>query len=121
MVARKPGSPGRARRKPLKPLRREGREFRRTCSDYARVLCSFCTRAMGALGAPGFPCALIHSEGRCSYLTRAPSCGGKAEVCLSSLRGANGSRECAPDDRLRDEAIHRYFVRQKWIASLRSR
>src|ERR1700754_995875 len=23
-----------------------------------------------------------------------------------SLRGANGSRECAPDDRLRDEAIH---------------
>src|SRR5436853_5880552 len=23
----------------------------------------------------------------------------------SSLRGANGSRECAPDDRLRDEAI----------------
>jgi hypothetical protein len=27
--------------------------------------------------------------------------------CVStSLRGANGSRECAPDDRLRDEAIH---------------
>jgi hypothetical protein len=25
---------------------------------------------------------------------------------LPSLRGANGSRECAPDDRLRDEAIH---------------
>jgi hypothetical protein len=24
---------------------------------------------------------------------------------LSSLRGANGSRGCAPDDRLRDEAI----------------
>src|ERR1700676_5331170 len=24
---------------------------------------------------------------------------------LTSLRGANGSRECAPDDRLRDEAI----------------
>jgi hypothetical protein len=23
-----------------------------------------------------------------------------------SLRGANGPRECAPDDRLRDEAIH---------------
>jgi hypothetical protein len=23
----------------------------------------------------------------------------------SSLRGASGSRECAPDDRLRDEAI----------------
>src|ERR1700760_1782899 len=26
------------------------------------------------------------------------------------LRGANGSRECAPDDRLRDEAIHSYFL-----------
>src|SRR6266403_4527882 len=25
------------------------------------------------------------------------------------LRGANGSRECAPDDRLRDEAIHTFF------------
>src|SRR6266403_1291651 len=24
------------------------------------------------------------------------------------LRGANGSRECAPDDRLRDEAIHTF-------------
>jgi hypothetical protein len=30
---------------------------------------------------------------------------------------ANGSRECAPDDRLRDEAIHSFFARQ-WIASL---
>jgi hypothetical protein len=35
------------------------------------------------------------------------------------LRGANGSRECAPDDRLRDEAIHSSFV-VPWIASLRS-
>jgi len=26
-----------------------------------------------------------------------------------ALRGANGSRECAPDDRLRDEAIHPFF------------
>jgi hypothetical protein len=26
------------------------------------------------------------------------------------LRGANGSRECAPDDRLRDEAIHSFFA-----------
>jgi hypothetical protein len=29
----------------------------------------------------------------------------------TSLRGANGSRECAPDDRLRDEAIYSYFLR----------
>ncbi len=28
-----------------------------------------------------------------------------------SLRGANGSRECAPDDRLRDEAIHITAIR----------
>jgi hypothetical protein len=27
-------------------------------------------------------------------------------LSFPSLRGANGSRECAPDDRLRDEAIH---------------
>jgi hypothetical protein len=30
-----------------------------------------------------------------------------------SLRGANGSRECAPDDRLRDEAIHSFFARDQ--------
>ena len=38
-----------------------------------------------------------------------------------SLRGANGPRECAPDDRLRDEAIH-LAPRSvwQWIASLRS-
>jgi hypothetical protein len=29
-----------------------------------------------------------------------------SELYKPSLRGANGSRECAPDDRLRDEAIH---------------
>jgi hypothetical protein len=32
------------------------------------------------------------------------------------LRGANGSRECAPDDRLRDEAIQ-LALRGGWIAS----
>jgi hypothetical protein len=30
-------------------------------------------------------------------------------VLSTSLRGANGSRECAPDDRLRDEAIQVSF------------
>jgi hypothetical protein len=35
------------------------------------------------------------------------------------LRGANGSRECAPDDRLRDEAIQTTRT-DGWIASLRS-
>jgi hypothetical protein len=33
---------------------------------------------------------------------------------------ANGSRECAPDDRLRDEAIHLSACVERWIASLRS-
>jgi hypothetical protein len=28
----------------------------------------------------------------------------------SSLRGANGARECAPEDRLRDEAIQASFL-----------
>jgi hypothetical protein len=38
---------------------------------------------------------------------------------LPSLRGANGSRECAPDDSLRDEAIHASaLLRCVWIASL---
>jgi hypothetical protein len=34
---------------------------------------------------------------------------------IPSLRGANGSRECAPDDRLRDEAIHSFFARQNGL------
>src|SRR2546430_9460877 len=34
-------------------------------------------------------------------------CDWSSDVCSSDLlREANGSRECAPDDRLRDEAIH---------------
>jgi hypothetical protein len=32
------------------------------------------------------------------------------ENAATSLRGANGSRECAPDDRLRDEAIHSSYT-----------
>src|SRR5712675_3254207 len=34
----------------------------------------------------------------------------------SSLRGANGSRECAPDDRLRDEAIQTESFRDGALA-----
>ena len=33
-------------------------------------------------------------------------------------KGANGSRECAPNDGLRDEAIHACFLVTSWIASL---
>jgi hypothetical protein len=41
-------------------------------------------------------------------------------LLVPSLRGANGSRECAPDDRLRDEAIQLSAYAARWIASLRS-
>jgi hypothetical protein len=38
---------------------------------------------------------------------------------MTSLRGVNGSRECAPDDRLRAEAIQASPSRRRlWIASL---
>jgi hypothetical protein len=39
----------------------------------------------------------------------------RTKTLATSLR-ANGSRECAPDDRLR-EAIQNLFVTQLWIAS----
>jgi hypothetical protein len=47
----------------------------------------------------------------------APSYSMQRSAILASLR-ANGSRECAPDDRLR-EAIHS-AANEAWIASLRS-
>jgi hypothetical protein len=82
---------------------------------YARAFYRYhCTRGNRA---PGIPCALslegkeFYSKPRADRAARSRSC------VLSSLR-ANGSRECAPDDRLR-EAIHTLFV-VRWIASLRS-
>jgi hypothetical protein len=39
-------------------------------------------------------------------------------IVQPSLRGANGSRECAPDDRLRDKAIQLFSRGRFWIASL---
>jgi hypothetical protein len=39
-------------------------------------------------------------------------------ISLMSLRGANGSRECAPDDKLRDEAIHSFRAVMDCFASL---
>ena len=62
MVATKPGSPGRARRKPLKPLRGEGRIVRLTCGDYARVLFSFAREATGALSTPAFPAPSVWGD-----------------------------------------------------------
>jgi hypothetical protein len=65
--------------------------------------------------APGIPHALMGRKD--SGTNSGASRGGNAEACslMSSLpatnakrlrKGANGSRECAPDDRLRDESIH---------------
>src|SRR5258706_16207809 len=39
----------------------------------------------------------------------------KQPILRPSLRGANGSRECAPDDRLREEAIHSSFARRNGL------
>jgi hypothetical protein len=96
---KKARSPGRARRKPLKPLRREGRVFRRTCGDYARVLYFICTRGCGCGAHPAFPAPsvirghkFLHDSGA---LRR-----GKANVCL------NYSRHC--EERKRRPAVARF-------------
>jgi hypothetical protein len=56
MVATKPGSPGRARRKPLKPFAR-GKLDRsgRTCGDYARVFFILHARLRVLAKHPAFP------------------------------------------------------------------
>jgi hypothetical protein len=79
---------------------------------YARVrllMCVLHTRPR-VQRAPGLPCALFFLEGQRSYKTPGVSRRGVAKLYLdlTSLR-ANGSRERAPDDRLR-EAIHSFFV-----------
>jgi len=55
MVARKPGSPGRSRRKPLKPLRRECRNV--PVDLWWTYSCAFlfCARGCGCTEAPAFP------------------------------------------------------------------
>ncbi|HLI98765.1 MAG TPA: hypothetical protein VKT76_03530 [Bradyrhizobium sp.] len=70
MVAKKPGSPGRARRKPLKPFARGmPGESGVTVVDLLGVLFIFAPEATGAIRAPGIPCALyfgakiIHDSG----------------------------------------------------------
>src|SRR6266478_5437439 len=82
---------------------------------YARVrlLLFFCTRDRGCSKHPAFPAPSFLWAKRFARPGRnAPrECGG-VFVREPSLRGANGSRECAPDDRLRDEAIHAFFTRR---------
>jgi hypothetical protein len=67
---KKPGSPGRARRKPLKPLRREGRASGEPVATNLRVF-YFYTQGCGCTWASGFPCALY--SGGVSFKPRAPS------------------------------------------------
>src|SRR5437016_3226274 len=93
---------------------------------YARVrtsLCSLHTRPR-VQRAPGLPCALLtlrvrtklqnsgalRRENAESHLQRSL----KLKCRLSPSLRANGSRECAPDDRLR-EAIHRAAQRKNGL------
>src|SRR5260221_14422276 len=72
-----------------------------------------CTRGRGCNGHPAFPTPSFGRElpaqpGRIAPRDR--ECA--SEIRTPSLR-ANGSRECAPDDRLR-EAIHSVFLATLW-------
>ena len=104
-------SPGRARRKPLKPLRREGRMIPPTPVVSTPVLFV----AQGAAGAVGTRPSLrplffggrVHAQlGRIAPRER----GHMLSIEARSLGAANGSRGCAPDDRLRDEAMYCFLV-----------
>jgi hypothetical protein len=67
---------------------------------------------------------LLHrvvSQSSTSFPQRYPPGCQPVDPNLLSLRGATGSRECAPDDRLRDEAIQLFVRPSFWIASRRSR
>ena len=103
-VASKPGTPGRARRKPLKPFACGNAGcFRWACSDYARVLFPFCTRGCGCIARPAFP---------------TPSKGAKRLTARVRRRRENAeSRHC---EERSDEAIQTASEERVWIASLRS-
>ena len=108
-------SPGRARHKPLKPLR-AGMPGDSGVLVVTRVRSTNtkCTRDRGCSGHPAFPTPSMGREinallGRIAPRGREVASGIRA----TSLR-ANRSRECAPDDRLR-EAIH-VAAKKEWIA-----
>jgi hypothetical protein len=110
-------SPGRARSKPLKPLRGECRAISGvTVVTNARVF--YTTRAAaGALGARHSLHPLDFRERETNGKPRAKHAARSRSHILTSLR-ANGSRECAPDDRLR-EAIQSQGRRMDcFVASL---
>jgi hypothetical protein len=63
----------------------------------------------GCSGHPAFPTpSVVRAE---NFATARTLCAARMWRCVfASLRGANGSRERAPD-RLRDEAIYSFFAR----------
>jgi len=87
MVARKPGSPGRARSKPLKPLRRKRRTQRLNLWWLCSYAFSFRIRGCGCSSAPGVSCALCFRRERL-WTTRARWRRERVDACSSSFRGA---------------------------------
>jgi hypothetical protein len=73
---------------------------------YARVrfFAQFCTRDRGCSKHPAFPAPSSFKGEEFSTARAHRAARARTHICAPSLR-ANGSRECAPDDRLR-EAIH---------------
>jgi hypothetical protein len=105
-------SPGRARNKLLKPSR-AGMPGDLGATVVTNACAYYTSRTrLRVHRAPGIPHALCWARDSCT--TRADHAAGMRWRILPSSR-ANGSRECAPDDRLR-EAIHSFFA-ATWIAS----
>jgi len=84
MVARKPGSPGRARRKPLKPLRREGRvKPPPPVVTTTRVVFYLHARPRVPAKHPAFPAPSFVFRGFC-FMTRTRGRRGITRVCAAS-------------------------------------
>ncbi len=99
---KKARSPRRARRKPLKPSACGNAGCSRcTRGGYTRVPPLFAHEATGAAGTRHSPRPRLgewfwHSPGALA----SRSANARLQIGVRSLRGANGSRECAPEDRL---------------------
>ncbi len=104
--ARKPDSPGRARRKPLKPIAQEtpGCPAKPVVTE-SRVLFYFRTRGCGCGLTPGVSCALLRRK-----IFAKPG-----RKCAPRGCGYMSRRHC---EERSDEAIHTSVFAGKWIASL---
>src|SRR5450755_1136358 len=70
------------------------------------------TRGCGCAWHPAFPAPSFRKGRKIVGKPRAKQAARSRNYIPTSLRGANGSRECAPDDRLSDEAIQLSLCRQ---------